>query len=126
MGIRGQVGNLTMALAGIHVVVGVILFGPFLADIVRAGPGAGQAGWSFEMLAAFWFLVWAWPLFLLGYLARWAQAKAGRLPAALGWGLISVAAVSVLFGPVSGLWLVFPLGVPALAAARGPEPDGRS
>jgi hypothetical protein len=53
VGIHGQMSNLTMALAGIHVVVGVILFGPFLADIVRAGPGAGQAGWSFEMLAAF-------------------------------------------------------------------------
>lgn len=125
MDIRKQAGNLTMALAGIHVVVGVVLFGPFLADIIRAGPGAGQAGWSLEMLAAFWFLAWSWPLFLLGYLARWAQAQTGRLPAALGWGLVSVAAVSVLFGPVSGLWLVIPLGVLALAA-RGPEPDGRS
>lgn len=65
-------------------------------------------------------------MFLLGYLARWAQAKTGRPPAALGWGLTSVAAVSVVFGPVAGLWPVFPLGVLAMAAARGPEPDGRS
>lgn len=107
-----------MLIAGIHVLVGLILLGPFLPDIVRAGPGDGQAGWSVEMLAAFWFLIWSWPLFLLGYVAQWAQARTGRLPAALGWGLISVAAISVVFGPVSGLWLFIPLGVLALAAAR--------
>jgi hypothetical protein len=43
VGIRGQVGNLTMALAGIHVVVGVILFGPFLANIVPADGCSGCA-----------------------------------------------------------------------------------
>lgn len=116
--IRKHVGNVTMAFAGIHVVVGVVLFGPFLLGIVRAGPGAGQPGWSFGMLAAFWFLVWSWPLFLLGYMARWAQARIGHLPAALGWGLISVASISVVFGPVSGLWLFIPFGVLALAATR--------
>ncbi len=43
VGVRGQVGNLTMALAGIHVVVGVILFGPFLANIVPADGCSGCA-----------------------------------------------------------------------------------
>ena len=108
-----------MAFALIHVVVGVLLFGNGLLEITRADLGSNLA-WSFEMLNAYWFLVFAWPLFLLGYVVHTVQRQTGRVPApnVLGWGLILVPVVSLPYLPVSGLWLFIPAGVSSLYAAK--------
>lgn len=110
-------GTILMLFAGIHLLVSFILFGAPLREILRAGPGAGLT-WSFEMLSAFWFLIFTWPLFLLGYVVRWGYRRTGVVPAGgtLGWGLVLVPALSVVFLPVSGLWLFIPAGVLVLIA----------
>ena len=108
-----------MAFAAVHLVVSFVLFGGPLQEILGAGVGGGL-GWSFEMLSAFWFLMFTWPLFLLGFVAQWGYAQTGRVPAlrVLGWGLSGVAALSVIVLPVSGLWLFVPAGVLVLVAER--------
>lgn len=111
-----------MAFAGIHLLVSLVLFGAPMRDILQAGPGAGLT-WSFEMLSAFWFLIFTWPLFLLGYVAWWGYRRTGEVPAArtLGWGLVLVPALSVVFLPVSGLWLFIPAGIFVLSTIYRPN-----
>ena len=98
------VGYVLMVFAAIHLVVSFVLFGGPLRDILGAGVGGGL-GWSFEMLSAFWFLMFTLPLFLLGFVVQWSYAQTGRVPAprVLGWGLSGVAALSVI---VAGLGAV--------------------
>ncbi|MGF1470759.1 MAG: DUF6463 family protein [Rubrobacteraceae bacterium] len=119
-------GAALMAFAAIHTSVALILFRAPLLDVLGAGVGSGPFGWSSEMLAAFWFLAFSWPLFLTGYVTYWAYARTGEIPATgLGAGLAGVAALSVVFLPVSGLWLFVGLGTMILASRRARVESGR-
>ena len=64
-----------MVIAALHVVLGLIFFGDWLVDIFRAG--VGNLNWTTEALASFWFLIFAWPLFLRGYVTQWAYWRTG-------------------------------------------------
>lgn len=114
-----HLGKLLMAFAVIHVAVSFMVFGSGLQDISSA-PLASGLSWSFEMLNAYWFLIFAWPLFLLGFVVNSVYKATGSLPAprVLGWGLILVPVISVLYLPVSGLWLFIAAGILSLGATR--------
>lgn len=116
MDLRKHVGTLIMVIAAAHVVLGLAFFGGWLSDILRAG--VGNLNWTLEALASYWFIIFAWPLFLLGYMVEWAYRRTGRMPTMLGPWLIGVAVVGVLFLPAQGLWLFIPVGLLASAEAR--------
>lgn len=112
-------GITLMVFAVVHSGVAVALFGGPLVDIFEAGVLAGPFGWSSEMLAAFWFLIFSWPLFLLGYVTYWTSERIGEIPSiALGIGLAGIAAATLVFLPASGLWLFVALGVLILISRR--------
>ena len=118
-GMSRYLGSVLMIFAVIHVGVSFVLFGNGLQAIVRTDLGSNLT-WTFEMLNAYWFLVFAWPLFLLGYVVYVVQRETGRIPApnVLGWGLIVVPVLSLPYLPVSGLWLFIPAGLLSLRAVR--------
>lgn len=121
MAVQRYTGATLMIFAAIHFGVALVLFGGAFVDIFEAGVLSGPFGWSSEMLAAFWFLVFSWPVFLLGYVTQWAYARTGKTPViVLGGGLAGVAATTLVFLPVSGLWLFVVLGLLVLFAARYP------
>lgn len=111
MFIQRYAGATLMVFAAIHGGVALILFAGPLLDIYQAGVLRGPFGWSPDMLAAFWFLIFSWPLLLLGYMTRWAYQRTGEIPATmLGAGLAGVGVLTLVFLPVSGLWLFVVLG----------------
>lgn len=119
MAVKRYAGVALMCFAAIHSVVAVVLFGGSFVDIFEAGMLSGPFGWTSGMLAAFWFLLFSWPLFLMGYVTHWAYAKTGEIPATvLGGSLCGVAAATLVLLPVSGLWLFIPLGVLILTYGR--------
>ena len=67
---RKHVGTLMTVTAGVHIVLELAFFGNWLLDILRAG--VGNLNWTLEALASYWFVIFAWPLFLLGYVTQWA------------------------------------------------------
>ena len=80
----------------VHGGVAGVLFGDAFVYSFEAGVLGGPFEWSSDMLAAFWFLVFSWPLFLLGYASDWAYRKAGEILAVvLGVGIAGVAATIV-------------------------------
>ena len=80
MAVLRYAGVTLMVFAIIHAGVALALFSGSLLDIFEAGVFSGPFGWSMGMAAAFWFLIFSWPLFLLGYMTHWAYAKTGEIP----------------------------------------------
>ena len=119
MVVQRYAGITLMTFAVIHSGVALVLFGSPLVNILEVGVLGGPFEWSSGMLTAFWFLAFSWPLFLLGYVTHWAFARTGEIPATfLGVGLAGVAMVTVIFLPVSGVWLFVVLGALVLASGR--------
>lgn len=111
MFVQRYAGATLMVFAAIHGGVALSLFGGPLLDVYEAGVFSGPFGWSPDMLAAFWFLIFSWPLLLLGYMTRWAYKRTGEIPTTmLGAGLAGVGVLTLVFLPVSGLWLFVVLG----------------
>lgn len=98
-----HVGTVLMVFAAVHVVVSVVLFSDWLLLILQGG--VGNLTWTAETIAAFWFLTFSWPVWVLGYVVNWAYRNTGRLPPFLGWWIFIVPALSLVFLPASGLWL---------------------
>ena len=111
MVVQKYTGGALVVFAMVHGGVAGVLFGGAFVYIFEAGVLGGPFEWSSDMLAAFWFLVFSWPLFLLGYVSGWAYRKAREILAVvLGVGIAGVAAATIVFLPVSGLWLFVALG----------------
>ncbi len=108
-----------------HAVVGAILFSEPLSAIAREGvinsiqPPMYSAQPHFDRIAAFWFLLFSPVLFLFGQIINHAvshrDASSLRL---IGWYLVGIGIVGAAILPVSGNWLLLPLGAIVLKAAR--------
>ena len=118
-------GPLMMVTAVGHALVGVVLFLEPLSAIAREGfinsiqPPMYSAEPHFDRIAAFWFLLFSPVLFLLGQLIN--HAVANRDASSLdhiGWYLVGIGVVGAAILPVSGNWLLLPLGAIILKAAR--------
>lgn len=98
-------GSVLFVFAIIHLMMSFVLFLEPLSQIVAAGPLAGSS-WSMPMLAAFWFLVFTWPIALLGILITIAYGRSGDVPAKrlIGGLLMLVPILSGVILPASGLW----------------------
>lgn len=103
-------------------VVSVVLFSDWLLLIFQGG--VGNLNWTAETIAAFWFLTFSWPVWILGYVVNWAYQKTGELPPFLGWWLSIVPALSLIFLPASGLWLFALFGIFVMIMRRRARVEG--
>ena len=110
-------GQFLLAVGLLHLVVGGLVYAQPLADIGGDGFFNAVDG-HVDRDAAFWFMLSGVLLVILGQLTSWAQRRTGTLPRPLGWSLLAVSAVGALLMPFSGIWLLLPPAVLALAAAR--------
>ena len=115
-----------MMLTGVgHAFVGVTLFSEPLSAIVSEGvinsiqPPMYSAQPHFDRIAVFWFLLFSPVLLLFGQLINRAvsnrDARSLRL---IGFYVIGIGIVGAAILPVSGNWLLLPLGAIVLKAAR--------
>jgi len=123
-GMGGVAGPLMMVTAVGHAIVGAFLFSEPLSEMVREGvinsiqPPMYSAQPQFDRAAAFWFLLFTPVLFLLGQIINHAvtheDTRSLRL---IGWYLIGIGTVGSAILPLSGNWLLLPLGAVTLMAA---------
>lgn len=108
--------RLVLVVAVIHLAYGGVFSWSVLVEMAAEGVVGTVSG--AERGYAVWFLVAGIALLTLGALGTWAAKTTGRLPGALGWGLVAIGLFVSLTEPASGGWLVLVLGVLALVAAR--------
>ncbi|MFK7803416.1 MAG: DUF6463 family protein [Anaerolineae bacterium] len=102
-------GEWMIATAGLHTVIGLLVGTTQFAAIAKSG-FFNAIDPHFDRMAIFWFLSYGFLLLLIGGMMRWAQQQTGRQPSWLAWFLWGMAIPSVILMPLSGLWLLFPLG----------------
>lgn len=125
-----HVGRLLMAIALGHAVVGVALFQAPLAAMLRDGlfdsvrPSlASGVPSSFDRAAAFWFLLFAPALFMLGQIVERAAARRdGPLLSLIGWHLLAIGLIGVVVIPISGFWTLLAVAPLLLVGARRAVP----
>ncbi|AFZ67752.1 DUF6463 family protein [Deinococcus peraridilitoris] len=100
-------------LAVLHGAVGLAVYPGPLVDLLRAGLWNSVDG-STPRQAAFWFLMFAPMLYLIGLLATQARARTGVYPRALIGTVLAVCLIGTVLMPVSG----FPLGLLVCVLAR--------
>lgn len=103
-----KIGILLMATAALHTVVGIVIFYQPMLDMLRAGLFNTVVPPYYDRGLATWFIFFGALLWMLGQLVHWVEKKYGELPHALGWGLLSMGIVGIIFMPDSGFWLVLP------------------
>lgn len=123
-GIGAVAGSFMMVTAVGHAIVGAFLFSEPLSEMVREGvinsiqPPMYSVQPHFDRAAAFWFLLFSPVLFLLGQIINDALAHGHtRSLRLIGWYLIGIGTVGSAILPLSGNWLLLPLGAVTLAAA---------
>ncbi len=121
---RGIAGTLLAVIGALHVVLGVAV-----AGALRQAVGSGQMVNPVESFVhspvslQFWFLMFGFPVLILGHLGAWVERRLERrLPAFVGWELLAVAALGVVLDPDSGFWLLLGLAVLILWRARSAAP----
>lgn len=103
-------GRCWIAIAIIHVIVGLATYLPQWQEIA-------QAGWFnvvapdpfapiFEREDAFWFMMITPFLLILGQLCLWADQQKLTLPISVSGVLLAFAITGIFFIPISGFWLV--------------------
>ncbi|WP_164007851.1 DUF6463 family protein [Pyxidicoccus trucidator] len=116
-------GTLLMLTGGLHQAVGLVLFRQPLLEMVRAGVFDSVGEDTSVRAAAFWFLAMGWGLIFMGALLRHLERELDRPPpASFGWGLLGMALFCVVPMPITGAWVLFPLGLRVLFQARTSTP----
>jgi hypothetical protein len=115
-GLTRWVPRLMLMTAGLHLVVGAVLYRHELAGI--AGDGFVNTIVDAHRDAAFWFMVCGVVLVTIADMARRAVNRTGRFPIEVGWWLIGIGLLIGVIMPVSGAWFVLATGVLGVRAAR--------
>jgi hypothetical protein len=115
-GLTRWVPRLLLMTAGLHLVVGAVLYRHELAGI--AGDGFVNTIVDAHRDAAFWFMVSGVALTMIADTARHAVNRTGRFPLDVGWWLIGLGLLIVVIMPVSGGWFVLVVGALGVRAAR--------
>jgi len=100
-----------------HTFIGVWFGYEPLADIVRSGWINTVNPEKPERMAVFWFLFSGFAMTLLGESLRGIERKR-PVPGRFGWALLALGIIGGLMMPVSGFWLLLPLGWLILHRAR--------
>jgi hypothetical protein len=112
-------GSLLMLTGALHEVIGLVIFKDPLLEMARAGVFNSVGGDTSARAAAFWFLVAGGAMLLAGGLCHWAERALNRPPpAGYGWGLLGMALFCVVPMPITGGWILFPLGLRVLFQSR--------
>jgi len=106
---RKRAGYILMGIAVLHEVVGLAFYSEALVEIAQAGVVNAVVPPYWQRDAAFWFLMFGVLLFLIGWVAQWALDEVGYVPSFIGWGVLLMCAVGIVFMPASGLWLGLPV-----------------
>jgi hypothetical protein len=107
-----------LAVAGLHVVLGVVAGRARLGSMLERGwNGLGNA--AAEERLAFWFVIAGLFLAVVGMLVDAVEAQGARLPAIGACLLLALAVTGVVLEPFSGFWLLLPPAVGWLARNRG-------
>ncbi len=93
----------------LHTVVGLLL-GWEQIRAIASGGFFNAIDPHFDRMAIFWFLSYGFLLCVIGGIVRVMQQSAVPLPSWLSWVFWAMAIPSVILMPVSGFWLLFPIG----------------
>ncbi len=118
---RRWVGVAVVAIGIIHVLFGVVVFRGTLVEILRDGI-VNTVNGQLDRELTFWFIIFGLLTILLGALIDWCETSAPKLPQFLGWSLLGLTGICVLFMPLSGGWLLL---VPAIGAIARSKAEGR-
>jgi hypothetical protein len=111
-------GVLTLAIAGIHTAVGLVMAKEPVRAIVAAGV-VGSIDPHWDRAAAFWFLFFGFAIAIYGDLLRMWEAGPTPVPRRAGFGLAALALAGGIVMPLSGFWLcLIPAG---LVISRAPR-----
>lgn len=108
---RVTAGALVAGIGMVHNLLGFVLGAAPLLEILSAGGFNAVTDDRPWRLAIFWFLWFGWALMLLGGTWHWAERSGLTLPRWGGAALIALGLGGAFFMPVSGFWLVVPVGV---------------
>lgn len=110
-----RVGGWLIAIGVLHNLVGLMVGGPVLLEIMADGWVAAVPDDAPMRMALFWFLWFGWLAILLG--ASWLQIERRGLvvPAWQGLAMIVIGLLGALAMPISGFWLVLPVGAVVMA-----------
>jgi cytochrome bd-type quinol oxidase subunit 2 len=105
-------GYWLICLGILHVFVHAWLFAKPLMDIVQDGWFNAVSPYPlsppYDREDAFWCMMIAPFLLMLGQLCCWADTKNISLPGFPGWVLLLTAVIGITLEPVSGFWLMLP------------------
>ncbi len=104
-------GILMLLIGLLHVTTGFIRFNTEFGRMLAAGL-VDTARQPLGQRLAFWFTFAGLLMGLIGYLMDWIVRRQGmRLPGAFGYGLTGLCIIGLVLIPLSGFWLVLPLGI---------------
>ena len=116
------IGRLLIATALAHVVVGVAVYHRQLRAICDDGI-LNAVMPHYDRRAAFWFLLFAPALLMLGQITnRAVESGDARTLKVVAWNLLAIGVVGVVLMPISGFWALIalvPLFLRAASTARG-------
>jgi len=108
------IGRSVILIGLLHTIFGLIAFRSTFALLLREGIINTVNGQP-DREMAFWFTFFGFSMIVFGALIDWCESKGIKLPPAIGWGLLTIAIIGVLFMPVSGFWVVL---IPSIGAIR--------
>ncbi len=106
---KKYLSELIFGTALLHTVVGLLLGWDQLRAIASSG-FINAIDPHFDRVAIFWFLSYGLLLFVIGGMVKSMQQSAVQLPSWLPWVFWGMAIPSVILMPISGFWLLFPIG----------------
>lgn len=119
---RRYLGEVIIAGAGFHSVMGLLSTEGSIADLVRKGwVGSMNPGYSPASGETFWFTFTGLAFLGTGFLARAHLRVTGTLPVSFGWSLTIFGALVSAAMPESGGWLILAIGLLALAIRPNAE-----
>lgn len=114
---KAEFGFWLGALALLHTLVGLVIYRAELLEWLQAGFfNAVEPSW--ERMAAFWFLMFGWVLFLLGQVVSHFEQQTQPIPQAVFMGWLALSTFGMLAMPFSGFPLCFILGLLVLFKQR--------
>lgn len=119
---RRHLGEVIIAGAAFHSVMGLLSTKGSIADLFREGWfGSMNPGYSPASGETFWFTFTGLSSLGTGFLVRSHLRATGTLPAPFGWSLTIIGLLISAAMPASGGWLILMIGLLALAIRRPSE-----